>query len=436
MTESLSKPVLAIALLCLRSHVVAQSLRIVSRSVSSNQPAFYGAISVESKGIRLLGKGQSSDNNGRSWSPNGSKQELSSGLPYGYRREPVSSTCDPRTGWLLTVINALDTPGLDPKVSEPPLAQRNYYLRYRISRDGGRTWNPDEPIIQSGSFDVRHPVEGVWLGTNAVYLGDVGCVPLVTSAGNILVAAQTTPLGPDGRLYNPTGGHTYTDVLVLMGRWRPGSGSRWPESDPIEWFAAMRLRGDPARTTRGLIEPALAEFPDHRILMVMRGSNGGKADPQCQLPSHKWFSVSEDGGSTWSKPEPWGYDDVTPFFSPSSMSVLFRHSTGRVFWAGNLTSTNCLGDLPRWPLVIGEVDPVSLRLLRKTILILDKPEPADSAQGRLDISHVTMLEDRQTGEIIVIYPRAHNQYRTREWVAVRATFPRDAGSQESTRPRR
>jgi hypothetical protein len=40
-------------------------------------------------------------------------------------------------------------------------------------------------------------------------------------------------------------------------------------------------------------------------------------------------------------------------------------------------------------------------------------------KGRLDISHVTLLEDRETKEIILTYPRNTNAYKTTEWVTVR-----------------
>jgi hypothetical protein len=386
-------------------------VRIVSREVSSNQPAFHAVLYAEPKGLRLLGTAQVSDDNGRTWNPVKFQPDLKDQLPYGYRREPVTSVCDRRTGRLVTILNALDTPGLDPKVNEPAIAQSTYYLRYRVSKDGGRTWLLDEPIVQAGAYDPKHPIAGVWVGKNAIYLGDVGCIPIVARNGKVLVPAQMTPLAPDGTLWNPSGGHTFTEVVVLIGIWTKGG--------RLEWNASQFVCGDPARTTRGLIEPTLAEFPDGRILMVMRGSNGGKADPKQRLPSHKWFSVSSDGGQTWSQAEPWTYGDGVSFFSPSSMSTLFAHSSGRWFWAGNMSLTNCAGNLPRWPLVMAEVDPKSLRLVRQSQFAIDTEEASDQTRGRLDLSHFTLFEDRQTHEIVLTYPRAHQAYRSRDWATVR-----------------
>jgi hypothetical protein len=389
-------------------------LRIVNRALSTNEPPFHTALYAEPKGLRLWGTTSASDDNGRTWNPVEFRPDLKVQLPYGYRRDPVTSVCDPRTGRLLMILNALDTPGLDPKAVEPPIAQNTYYLRYRVSKDGGRTWLLDEPIVQRGAYDAKHPLEGVWIGKNGIYLGDVGCIPIVARNGKILLPAQLSPLAPDGKLWNPKGGLTFTEVVVLIGTWTKGGRLRWEVS--------QRVCGDPSRTTRGLIEPTLAEFPDGRILMVMRGSNNGKVSPNFQCPSYKWASVSSDGGRTWSQAEPWTYDGGQPFFSPSSMSTLFKHSSGRYFWVGNVSPTNCLGNLPRWPLVVAEVDSKSLQLVRQSQLMVDTEQPSDKSQGRLDISHFTLFEDRQTGEIVLAYPRAHQGYKKYEWAVVRLSM--------------
>jgi len=385
--------------------------RIVSRIVSTNEPPLHGAVYPEPRGVRLLGASSVSDDNGTTWQAHRPKPDFSTGLPFGYRREAVTSACDPRTKRFITIFNALDTPGLDPNAIEPPIAQNTYYLRYRVSTDGARTWLFDEPIFQTGPFDTKHPVDGIWIGTNAIYLGDAGCIPIVTRRGRILVPTQLTVMGRDGKLYNPAGGYTYTEVLMLIGT--------WTRDGHLKWGASHRVIAEPHRSTRGMIEPTLAEFTDGRILMVMRGSNGGTGDPRHELPSRKWFSISKDGGRTWSPPEAWGYTDGTVFFSPSSMSTLFKHSSGRVFWIGNVCATNCHGNLPRWPLAMGEVHPKSLRLIRGSMLTVDMHTAEDAAQGRLDLSHVTLREDRKTQEIVLTYPRAHHAYKSYEWMTMR-----------------
>jgi hypothetical protein len=170
---------------------------------------------------------------------------------------------------------------------------------------------------------------------------------------------QICPLAPNGKLANPGGGPTYHDTAILIGR--------WDRNDRLSWDVSDRIVGNPSRTTRGLLEPTLAELSDRRILVIMRGSNARRRKRGLDLPSYKWRSVSADGGRTWTAPEPWTYAGGDPFFSPSSMSRLFTHSSGRIFWIGNITPENADGNSPRWPLVIGEVDPNTLGLVKRVL---------------------------------------------------------------------
>jgi hypothetical protein len=281
---------------------------------------------------------------------------------------------------------------------------KHYYLRYHVSLDGGRTNVVDEQAIdQDGRHDARHPFPGVTVGKNSMMLGDQGSMPIRTSEGNILVPTQVCPVGPDGEYYNPGGGYTYHDVVLLVGRWvneRDDSDCR------IRWELSDYVRGDPTRSTRGWVEPTLAEFPGvpgsqggpgagGTILMVMRGSNDVKPD----LPGYKWFSLSRDGGRTWSAVQPWTYTDGTPFYSPSSMSLLLTHSNGKVYWIGNITPANPRGNGPRHPLVIGEVDPHNYLLRRETVTLIDDRQPGESEQMML--SNFSAHEDRATGEIVL-----------------------------------
>ncbi len=397
-------------------------LRLVSREVTAKQSPFVDAIYAETKGLRLVNRTHASDDNGKTWIANPLTPNFVKDLPSGFRRVPVTAMLDPQVGCLVQMLNALDTHNLDPKIAEPPIALNNYYMRYRVSTDGGRSWLFDEPIIQQGDYTVRHPIKDVWIGTNAFFLGDRGCIPIPTRDSKVLVPTAMTLRGENGALLNPGGGHTYTDVIVLIGT--------WTADHHLRWQVSQRVAGDPALTTRGLVEPTLVELDDGRLFMVMRGSNwrGGnseyKADPDSKAPPGcKWFSTSKDGGFTWSKAEPWATDDGKVFYSPSSMSTLFRHSTGRVFWVGNLLPANPEGNLPRHPLVIGEVDRQSLRLIRSNVVTLDREEPGDKSQGRLDLSHFHLREDRESQEIIVTYARNHNRYRSQEHVRLRLALP-------------
>jgi len=268
--------------------------------------------------------------------------------------------------------------------SDDPLeGMRNWNIYYRIWR--GDKAGPVQQVIHTGAeYNARHALPGVWTGKNAVMLGDMTCIPVTGADGSILLPVEITPLGPDGKLYNPTGGYTYTDAAVVIGRWK---------GERLEWTISDVVKGDPAVSTRGMVEPTIEFLNDGRLLMVLRGSN----DKKPELPSHRWACWSSDGGRRWTTPKPWTYEDGQAFFSPSSCSQLVRHSSGRLYWLGNLTPENPRGNRPRYPFVIAEVDLGTGLLLRKSVRVVDTLGPGDDPL--LTLSNFYAREDRLTGEI-------------------------------------
>lgn len=79
---------------------------------------------------------------------------------------------------------------------------------------------------------------------------------------------------PDAWVCGPGGGYTWTEAVVLIGRWTDGIG--------IEWDLSERVAIEPDKSTCGLMEPTVAEMPDGRMLMVMRASND--AEPEIEYP--------------------------------------------------------------------------------------------------------------------------------------------------------
>ena len=319
--------------------------------------------------------------NGRTWSAL-EPVEVHWETPEGMKRQLWGAGfVDPVRDRLLTMV----LEGVLPN-DMPRDGMRHWYTAYRVSADGGRTSVVEERAVQKGDYTPEHPFDGVWVGTNSLQVCNASST-IRTSRGHILVPVQITPIGPDGQYYNPGGGYTYHDAAVLIGT--------WSDDDRIEWDLSQRVEGDPKRSTRGMIEPTVAEMPDGRILMVMRGSN----DPQGAIPGYKWHSVSEDGGFTWSSPEPWRYPDGTAFFSPSSISIMIRHSSGRNYWTGNICPENPRANRPRYPLVIGEVDPGSLMLIKDSVTEVDTLQ--DGEDPSLSLSNFHVEEDRETGEITI-----------------------------------
>ncbi len=337
-----------------------------------------------------------SEDNGRTW---GEPVEWQTNFerPDGiYRSSPGIGHVDPHTGRYITV----RTEGLLP-TDDPLEGMRQWKLHYSVSEDGGKTRIIDEQIIHEGSgYDEIHHLPGVTAGKNCVMLGDLGERPLTRSDGVILVPVQSSPVGPDGEYLNPGAGFTYTDCLLLMGQWK--------EDGRIVWTTSERIVGDPDRTTRGLIEPTIAELADGSILMVMRGSN----DARPELPGHKWTARSRDGGQTWTNPEPWTYNDGVAFHSPSSCSQIIPYSDGRLFWVGNVCAENPKGNRPRYPIVLGEVDREAGLLIRDSVNIIDDRQPGESQY--LTLSNFYVREDRETGELLLHMTRLFAQDFRRE----------------------
>ena len=187
-------------------------------------------------------------------------------------------------------------------------------------------------------------------------------------------------------LETPGGGYTSSDAAVVIGTWKAGA---------YHWHITKPLKGDPTRSTRGLVEPTIIKLGGRHWLMVLRGSN----DRQPKLPSYRWFSISEDDGESWSEARTWTYTNGEPFFSPSACSQLLKHSSGRIFWLGNITSENPRGNRPRYPFWIGEADRTTGLLKKESLRKIDDRQPGEDEV--LMLSNFYAREDRVTREIVL-----------------------------------
>jgi hypothetical protein len=303
------------------------------------------------------------------------------------RRHYRGGYFDPATGRYLT----LWTQGVLP-TDHPLEGMKRWTLHYAVSHDAGRSNAVSEQIIhEGGEYDAIRHMPDITVGSNALMSGDLGERPITRGDGVILLPAQCSLTGPDGQYHNPGGGYTYTAALVLMGRWQ--------RDGRLAWTCSQRIAGDPARSTRGMIEPTIATLQGDRLLLVMRGSN----DRRPESPGYRWQAISHDGGQSWTAPEPWTYDDGEPFFSPSSCSQLLPHSSGRLLWLGNISPTQPVGNGPRYPLMIGEVDRQSGAVRRGSLHAIDDRRPGESP--RLSLSNFQAREEPATGDVLVYVPR-------------------------------
>jgi len=242
---------------------------------------------------------------------------------------------------------------------------------------------------------------------------------LFLDADTFLTPIEMSVLDADGTVYNPYR-WDHSQVAVLAAR---------RDGDAWTWDCAPPLRADAhSQSTRGLCEPTLAELEDGRTLLVMRGANASRPE----LPCWKWFSVSTDRGRSWSKPAPWTYDTGERFYSPSSISKFFAHSSGRLFWFGNIVPTNAdaYSNGRRYPLVIGEVDRQTGRLRRETLTVIADRKPG--MHRSIQFSNFGLYEDRSTRELVVClphyYPNATGQHYTGDLFRYRIEVGRPARS--------
>ena len=215
--------------------------------------------------------------------------------------------------------------------------------------------------------------------------------PIKISKDFIIVPCQLKAMR-DGKVWFPFPHYfsPFYESAVLIGKW---SGSS------VKWEISEKVTIDPNVSCR-LCEPTVVELSDGTLFMIMRGDNG--AFPE--KPGYKWFSISEDHGYTWACPEPLRFTDGKPVYSPSSCSYVFRsEKTGKIYWIANILDRNPIGNRPRYPLQIVEIDEESLRVKRDAMLVIDDKKPED--HPAIQFSNFRCYQDRENGDLVLLMAR-------------------------------
>jgi len=192
----------------------------------------------------------------------------------------------------------------------------------------------------------------------------------------------------------------YYETAVLIGDFDQGGNA--------SWHVGSMAPFDIEDVSRGMCEPAVAELSDGRFIMICRGSNavyeGLKWEPK---PGYKWISYSEDGCETWSKLQPLGCTDSESIESSATGSCVFRSiKNGKLYWLGNLCmgGVHAIGNWPRTHLCLAELqEDAAVAIKRETISVIDKATESETDQ--IQLSNFRMLQDRQTGEIVILLNR-------------------------------
>lgn len=272
--------------------------------------------------------------------------------------------------------------------------KRSHRIFFDVSHDEGKTFSEARQLIAVGHDAVKWAPDVCYKKNNSAISF---CRPFFDSAGRIILPAQRSPvLPPDSKTYAPYP----IESLCFTGE--------TAADGEILWTAGKRAIADPlTQSTRGLCEPAIRALSRGRMLMICRGSNASAT----HLPGRKWFTISSDGGQSWSRVKPLGYDTGELFFSSATGSHLRRSSfSGKLYWVGNIVPENPDGNQPRYPLCIAEVDEDRVALRKDSVVTIDTLGPEDTP--RLQLSNFSLYEDRESGEFVLHLARLFERSET------------------------
>jgi len=293
----------------------------------------------------------------------------------------------------------------DPKVAMKVLWEGNRLFCdhgfYQLSDDDGRTWGKAHQLnYEDGpDFDPGNWGDKDYFRTNEMYIGRA----IALSNGTVVISTTVpVPYRDEEDEKNPSiFPNDYREgcvagAMCFVGRWNATRRDYdWKTSKPV-----FLPRG---KSTRGLVELDLSELTNGNLLLIMRGSNT-KLDP-VKCPGRKWFSVSGDGGLTWSEVRDIRYDTGEQLYSPASISRTIRSSvTGKLYWMGNIPDVPPDGNSPRYPLQIIEIDEEGPSFKKDTLTVIDDRDPAKDSE-HLQLSNFSLLEDRETHEVEVYLTR-------------------------------
>ena len=278
----------------------------------------------------------------------------------------------------------------------PPRIIYNHAL-VRTSTNGGESYGPPQVLkYEDGAdLDADDVLNRDYLEHNTAYPGQS---ILRLSDGRLLIPVTNAripaevPDEPSPRARWPAKGTIGS--LCFLGRWDEAAAEYvWQAGRPV-WIPR-------SIAFNGLLEADVAELADGRVLIVWRITKTASGE------ARKWYSVSTDGGLTFSDPQVFGYADGTSFYSPSTFHRLFRSNrTGRLYWIGNICPENPTNaGHPRYPLVIAEVDEDALALKQQTVTEIDTRQPGEGAM--MQLSNFWLIENVETQDLEIYLTRLY-----------------------------
>jgi len=323
-----------------------------------------------------------SEDNGRTWTDEPDWSNETPETLDGEKMWVPNYYLDPNRNVLVSVYTTYEVDTREEMFALINRRQRTARLRYRLSRDGGRTWDEPRWVIDARpGHDAVNFAPGLAYEQNGVSCEFQPFVPL-----------------PDG---------SFTVACTLRGITPPDYGAyaclclrtRWTNEGDLQWSFGDWVRVSPELTSSGCCEPALVGLGGEGLFMAMRC----QGDPGCDLYSTRYSVRSDDGGQTWSAPEPLRYDDGEIVHTPASLSTFFRSTkTGKTYFLANILPAPVHRQTPRYPLAIAEFDTDRCRILRDTVQTIQDLPPGAPTERRY--TNWGMYEERGTGDLILTLP--------------------------------
>lgn len=271
----------------------------------------------------------------------------------------------------------------------------SYRVFYRISRDAGLTWGKRKQLIEDApEYDEQHWAWGVTIREGAAVLGAIPPFPKLADGRIMLPMQRRSPFEQDrfGTI----------QASCFFGRWTD-------DLSDIRWTTGGTVHG-------GGCEQTIAALRDGRLLNIMRVQ--GQITPYLFDVWRRPYALSENGGETWSIPQPLDYDDGTQFTTPRAWSQLIRSTAdGNLYWIANiLPALDEAADLrakwpsradPRYPLQIARINEETLTLERDSVTTIVEREPGETEYVRF--SNFYCYNDRETDEIVLIMVKSYHE---------------------------
>ncbi len=267
---------------------------------------------------------------------------------------------------------------------------------------------------EGADFDPANWRNPAYIENNLAYYGGQ---PDVLENGDIIftiapnIRACCRILGLDINDVFPSCPDIMNGLMVVRGKYNPDhAGYDLSFSRPV-------VIND-LKSSRGVAEPLAIRLLSGRILSVFRGSNVITPHWNTRIlpgtPGHKWFCWSDDDGKTFTEPAPWHFDNGEVLYSSATISSFFRNpANGKIYWIGNATDHTALGNWPRAPLNIAEVNEHGI-LKRETLTTIDDREEGDAPE--LQLSNFSIVQDRETG-LLELYLVKLGQRKHSAWHA-------------------